>query len=191
MLSGARIVTMKGDEVIEKGDIVVTDNRIVGCRAEGQGRDSRRCEDRRCHRQDDHSRLRRRPRTYVAAARRASDAGLAVSGESGLRRDDDARPAERRPPTYTPTPIWSRRARYSARASLRPARAFSRASGLDDKDSVNNYIKRYRDAYKTDTLKQYVVGDRNVRQMVAMACTENKITPTTEGALDMKLDLRR
>jgi hypothetical protein len=61
--------------------------------------------------------------------------------------------------------------------------------GLDDKDSVNNYIKRYRDAYKTDTLKQYVVGDRNVRQMVAMACTENKITPTTEGALDMKLDL--
>jgi imidazolonepropionase-like amidohydrolase len=61
--------------------------------------------------------------------------------------------------------------------------------GLDDKDSVNNYIKRYRDAYKTDTLKQYVVGDRNIRQMVAMACADNKITPTTEGALDMKLNL--
>jgi hypothetical protein len=60
---------------------------------------------------------------------------------------------------------------------------------LEDKESVDNYIKRYRDAYKTDTLKQYVVGDRKIRQLVAMACAANKITPTTEGALDMKLDL--
>ena len=37
--------------------------------------------------------------------------------------------------------------------------------------------------------KQYVVGDRIVRQWVAMACKEFRITPTTEGALDMKLDL--
>ena len=29
MLRGARIITMKGDEVIDKGDVVVTDNRIV------------------------------------------------------------------------------------------------------------------------------------------------------------------
>src|SRR5581483_3880739 len=29
VLTGARIITMKGDEVIEKGDIVITDNRIT------------------------------------------------------------------------------------------------------------------------------------------------------------------
>lgn len=39
------------------------------------------------------------------------------------------------------------------------------------------------------TLKEYVAGDRIVRQWVAEACREFGITPTTEGALDMKLDL--
>ena len=63
------------------------------------------------------------------------------------------------------------------------------ASGLDDKDATRNYIKRYKEAYHTTTLKEYVVGDRIVRQWVAMACKEFGITSTTEGALDMKLDL--
>ena len=36
VLSGARIVTMKGDEVIERGDIVITDNRIVAVGAKGK-----------------------------------------------------------------------------------------------------------------------------------------------------------
>jgi hypothetical protein len=62
-------------------------------------------------------------------------------------------------------------------------------SGLDDKDAARNFIKRYREAYQTDTLKQYISGDRIVRQWVALACKEFRITPTTEGALDMKLDL--
>jgi len=36
VLSGARIVTMKGDEIIESGDIVVTDNRITAVGAKGK-----------------------------------------------------------------------------------------------------------------------------------------------------------
>ena len=35
-LRGARIISMKGDEVIERGDIVVTDNRITAVGAAGQ-----------------------------------------------------------------------------------------------------------------------------------------------------------
>ena len=62
-------------------------------------------------------------------------------------------------------------------------------SGLDDKESTRNFIKRYKEAYQTMTLKEYVAGDRIVRQWVAEACREFGITPTTEGALDMKLDL--
>jgi hypothetical protein len=62
-------------------------------------------------------------------------------------------------------------------------------SGLNDKDSTREFIKRYRDAYRTTTIKQYVSGDRIVRQWVAMACKEFGITPTTEGALDLKLNL--
>ncbi len=50
-------------------------------------------------------------------------------------------------------------------------------------------MERYADFYHTNTLKQYVAGDRNVRQWIIMAAKEKKIMPTTEGALDMKLDL--
>ena len=35
MLRGARVITMKGQEVIENADVVVTDNRIVGVGARG------------------------------------------------------------------------------------------------------------------------------------------------------------
>jgi cytosine/adenosine deaminase-related metal-dependent hydrolase len=61
--------------------------------------------------------------------------------------------------------------------------------GIDSQEAANNYLKRYQEAYETMTLKQYVVGDRIVRQWVAAACEKYGITPTTEGALDMKLDL--
>ena len=39
MLRGARILTMKGNEVIEKGDIVVKDNRIVAVGPQGKVHD--------------------------------------------------------------------------------------------------------------------------------------------------------
>ncbi len=50
-------------------------------------------------------------------------------------------------------------------------------------------LKRYADYYHTNTIKQYLAGDRNVRQWIIMASKEKNIMPTTEGALDMKLDL--
>ncbi|HJO39817.1 MAG: amidohydrolase family protein [Vicinamibacterales bacterium] len=62
-------------------------------------------------------------------------------------------------------------------------------SGLTDQDAADNFIRRYREAYQTDTIKAYVSGDRLVRQWVIKAAKDNRIMPTTEGALDMKLDL--
>jgi len=50
-------------------------------------------------------------------------------------------------------------------------------------------LKRYADYYHTNTIKQYLAGDRNVRQWIIIASKEKSIMPTTEGALDMKLDL--
>ena len=41
VLRGAKIITMRGDEVIEGGDVVVTDHRIVGGRPDGQGQGPR------------------------------------------------------------------------------------------------------------------------------------------------------
>ena len=41
----------------------------------------------------------------------------------------------------------------------------------------------------TNTLKQYVAGDRIVRQWIIEACKEYGITATIEGSLDLKLNL--
>ncbi|MGE3466759.1 MAG: amidohydrolase family protein, partial [Pyrinomonadaceae bacterium] len=188
LLSGARIISMRGDEVIEKGDILITDNRITAIGPTGKV-------------------------TVPAGAKR-----IDVTGKTIVPGFVDVHAHMWPPRDLHQTQVWQYLANlaYGVTTTRDPQsattdvyayadlvetgdilgpRVFTTGPGvfsglgLDDKDSVNNYIKRYRDAYKTDTLKQYVVGDRDVRQLVAMACADNKITPTTEGALDMKLDL--
>ncbi len=188
VLTGARIVSMKGSEVIEKGDIVITDNRITAIGPTGR------------------------------VVRPAGSKIVDVSGKTIIPGFVDVHAHMWPPRDVHQNQVWQYLANlaYGVTTTRDPQsattdiyayadmvetgeilgpRVFTTGPGvfsgvgLDDKESVGNYIKRYRDAYKTDTLKQYVVGDRNVRQMVAMACTDNRITPTTEGALDMKLDL--
>ena len=57
------------------------------------------------------------------------------------------------------------------------------------RDAAFRFVKRYKEAYRTNTLKQYVAGDRIVRQWIIEACKEYGITPTIEGSLDLKLNL--
>lgn len=188
VLANARIITMKGDEVIEKGDIVVTDNRIVAVGPAGK------------------------------VSRPAGAKVVDVTGKTITPGFVDVHAHMWPPRDLHQNQVWQYLANlaYGVTTTRDPQssttdvyayadlvetgdilgpRVYTTGPGvfsqlsLDDKDAVNNYIRRYRDAYKTDTLKQYVVGDRNIRQLVALACKEYKITATTEGALDMKLDL--
>lgn len=191
VLTGARIITMKGDEVIEKGDIVITDNRITSVGptpAKGKAK-------------------------YPAGAR-----VIDMTGKTIMPGLVDVHAHMWPPRDVHQTQVWQYLANlaYGVTTTRDPQSAttdvyayadlvetgeilgprifttgpgvFS-TSGVDDKESARNYIKRYKEAYKTNTLKQYVSGDRLTRQWVAMACKEFGITPTTEGALDMKLDL--
>jgi Tol biopolymer transport system component len=188
VLSGAKIVTMKGDEVIDKGDIVVTDNHITAIGAKGK--------------------------VQIPGGAKIID----VSGKTIIPGFVDVHAHMWPPRDVHQTQVWQYLANlaYGITTTRDPQSAttdiyayadlvetgeivgprifttgpgvFS-GSGLSDKDATMAYIKRYKDAYKTNTIKQYVVGDRVVRQWVAMACKEHGITPTTEGALDMKLDL--
>jgi Tol biopolymer transport system component len=74
-------------------------------------------------------------------------------------------------------------------------RVFYTAPGVFATDQIKSLkdarrvLARYSDYYHTNTIKQYVAGDRNTRQWIIMAAMEKSIMPTTEGALDMKLDL--
>ena len=202
ILTGARIVTMKGDEVLERGDITVVDNRIVEIKASaplpatGKG-----------------AKKQPAPVSFPADAK-----VIDVTGKTIIPGFVDVHAHMRPPRNVHQTQVWAYLANlaYGITTTRDPQPSttdvyayadlvetgdivgprilttgpgvFSN-DGLTDKDTARNYIKRYREAYQTDTLKEYVTGDRLVRQWVAMACQEFKITPTTEGALDMKLDL--
>jgi Tol biopolymer transport system component len=188
VLSGARIITMKGDEVIERGDIVITDNRITAIGPKG--------------------------RVQVPAGATVKD----MTGKTIIPGFVDVHAHMWPPRGVHQTQVWQYLANlaYGVTTTRDPQSAtndvfaytdlvdtgeilgprvlstgpgvFS-GSGLNDKDSTREFIKRYKEAYRTTTIKQYVSGDRIVRQWVAMACKEFGITPTTEGALDLKLNL--
>ncbi|HEY6331186.1 MAG TPA: amidohydrolase family protein, partial [Blastocatellia bacterium] len=188
VLSGARIITMKGDEVIERGDIVITDNRIVAVGAKGK--------------------------VPIPAGTKVIDA----TGKTITPGFVDVHAHMWPPRGVNQTQVWQYLANlaYGVTTTRDPQsgtndvfaytdlidsgdiigpRVYSTgpgvfsSTGLLDKESTRDFVKRYREAYHTDTLKEYVSGDRIVRQWVIQACKEFGITSTTEGALDMKLDL--
>jgi hypothetical protein len=60
---------------------------------------------------------------------------------------------------------------------------------LSSQADANEVMTRYSDFYLTNTLKQYMVGQRMVRQWTLIAAKEQKISPTLEGGLDFKKNL--
>ncbi|MDX6710423.1 MAG: hypothetical protein QOH96_1439 [Blastocatellia bacterium] len=188
VLKGAQLITMKGDEIIAHGDIVITDNRIAAIGPTGkvpvpQGA---RVFDVRGKTimpgiVDVHSHM-WPPRGVHQNQVWQYLANLAF----GVTTTRD--------PQSSTTDVFGYMDLVDAGQIIGPRiyttgpGVFS-TSGMTDKDSVFNYLKRYKEAYRTNTLKEYVVGDRRVRQWVAMATRQYGISPTTEGALDMKLDL--
>jgi len=74
-------------------------------------------------------------------------------------------------------------------------RAFSTGPGVfHDNDfksveEVKGVLTKYKKYYGTHNIKSYVVGDRKQRQFMVQASKELEMMPTTEGALDLKLNL--
>jgi Tol biopolymer transport system component len=60
---------------------------------------------------------------------------------------------------------------------------------LKDLDQTRNVLKQYSKYYNTQYIKMYLVGNRQHRQWVIMAAKEQKLMPTTEGGLDYKLNM--
>jgi imidazolonepropionase-like amidohydrolase len=188
LLTGARIISMKGDEVIARGDLLVTDNRIAAIG----------------------------PRGSVRAP--AGTKVIDVQGKTIMPGLVDAHSHMWPPRGLHQTEIWQYMSNlaYGVTTTRDPQTStpdvfayadmvdvgmipgpriyatgpgvFS-SSGIDDREAAFKFIKRYKDAYRTNTLKQYVAGDRLVRQWIIEACREYGITATIEGALDLKLDL--
>ncbi len=188
LLTGARIITMKGDEVLARGDVLVTDNRIAGIGARGSLR--------------------------PPAGTRTID----VSSKTIMPGFVDAHAHMWAPRGLHQTEIWQYMANlaYGVTTTRDPQTSTSDvfayadmvdaglvpgprvyatgpgifgSSGIEDRDSAFRFLERYRDAYHTNTIKQYVAGDRLVRQWIIEAAKEYGITATIEGSLDLKLNL--
>jgi imidazolonepropionase-like amidohydrolase len=188
LLTGAQLITMKGDEVIARGDVLVTGNRIVAIGAGGSVR--------------------------APAGTHTID----VSGKTVMPGFVDAHAHMWAPRGLHQTEIWQYMANlaYGVTTTRDPQTStpdvFAYAdmvdagmipgpriyatgpgifgsSGIDDRDSAFRFMKRYKDAYRTNTIKQYVAGDRLVRQWLIEAAKEYGITATIEGSLDLKLNL--
>jgi hypothetical protein len=56
-------------------------------------------------------------------------------------------------------------------------------------DHAEAVLRRYKDHYGVRNLKSYLAGDRKQRQYIVQAAERLRLMPTTEGGLDMKLDL--
>src|SRR5690606_24776102 len=74
-------------------------------------------------------------------------------------------------------------------------RALSTGPGLFSNNDIESrrhaeaVLRRYRDSYRVHNLKAYLSGNRKQRQWIVQAARALELMPTTEGALDMKLDL--
>ena len=56
-------------------------------------------------------------------------------------------------------------------------------------DDARDVMKQYSKYHNTKTVKMYVAGNRQQRQWILMAAKEQKIMPTTEGSLNLRLNL--
>ncbi|MDG2476220.1 MAG: amidohydrolase family protein [Flavobacteriaceae bacterium] len=56
-------------------------------------------------------------------------------------------------------------------------------------DDANDVLKQYSKYYNTKTIKMYVAGNRQQRQWILMAAKEQRIMPTTEGSLNLRLNI--
>lgn len=74
-------------------------------------------------------------------------------------------------------------------------RAYSTGPGVFSSNDFQSYeaalgvLTKYKKYYDNNNLKSYVVGNRKQRQWVTQAAKKLELTVTTEGALDLKLDL--
>jgi Tol biopolymer transport system component len=189
VLRGARVITMKGAEVIENADVVVRNNRIAAVGARGQ--------------------------VEAPAGARVID----VAGKTIVPGYVDTHSHMYAPGWgLHRTELWQYYANlaygvtstrdpqtgsydvidYSDRVEtgdvLGPrifttAKGFFENEGIQTLDDARNALRRNSDFFKTETIKAYAVGDRRRRQLVAQAAQELKLSPTNEGDADFMLDL--
>jgi Tol biopolymer transport system component len=187
VLRGATVVTMKGDEVLKNADIVVENNRIksVGARSglpagakvfDVGGKTITPGF------VDTHAHWFEIRRGILDRQNFAFLANLAYGVTAGLD-------------VQTGTNDMFAYQDLVDTGDIIGLRAYSTGPGVfsdnnfQSEQEVKGVLTKYRDYYGTHNIKSYLVGNRKQRQFMVEASKELGMMPTTEGALDLKLDL--
>ena len=188
VLSGARIITMRGEEVLERGDLHIRDNRIVGVGPVGSLSVPEGTEvmdvsghtilpgfvDTHAHLRAPFNIHRDQPWSYAA--------NLAY----GVTTTRD--------PQTGATDVLTYEDMVRAGRTLGP-RVYSTGPGvfagerIESLADARRVLRRYANFYDTKTIKMYGAGNRATRQYIIQAARELELMPTTEGSLDLQLNM--
>ena len=187
-LRGARLITMRGEEVIASGDIVVTDNRITAIGASGEVDIPANADVRDMSGKtilpglvDIHA------HTWVAwGVHRSQVSQFLAQLAYGVTTQRDPQTSSEDIVAYSD---------LMEIGELIGPRLFSTGPGVFSADNIKSLddardvLLRYSDHFNTQTIKQYMAGDRKVRQWVIMAANELGLTPTTEDGSNFTMNL--
>jgi Tol biopolymer transport system component len=189
LLQGARIVTMKGDEVIESGDILIEQNRIKKVGAAGSIAVDGTVR-----------KIDMKGKTIVPGF---IDTHAHMWPAWGIHKNQVWMYAANlaygvtttRDPQTATTDVLTYADLVDAGQIVGP-RVYSTGPGvgywsynIKDLDQARDVLKQYSEYYNTKYIKMYLVGNRQHRQWIIMAAKEQGLKPTTEGGLDFKLNI--
>ncbi len=188
VLKNARIVTMREHEIIERGDVVVTDNRITAVGPSGSvvipaGATVIDCAGKTIIPGfvDVHSHM------WVSwGIHRTQNWVYLANLAYGVTTTRDPQTATTDVLTYAD--LVETGQMYGPRIYHTGPGVFSNEN-IQSLEDARNVLKRYSEYYGTNTIKQYLTGNRKQRQWLIMAAKELGLMPTTEGGLDIKLDM--
>jgi hypothetical protein len=186
VLRGARVITMRGDEVIENADVVVRNNRIASVGPRGSApADGRVIDvtgktiapgfvDTHAHMWNLWGLHWTRPWIYLA--------NLAY----GVTTTRDPQTATTDVLTYGDL---VEAGRFPGPRVYSTGPGVFWTEGIRDLDHARDVLRRYSDYYDTKTFKMYMAGNRRQRQLLIMASRDLSLMPTTEGGLDYRLNM--
>lgn len=189
LLKGGRIITMKGEEVIENGDVLIENNRIKQVGVSGS------------------LNVPRGTKTIDVSGKTLTPGFIDTHAHMwpnwGIHKNQvwiySANLAygvtTTRDPQTATTDVLTYADMVDA-GMMHGPRVYSTGPGvgfwaynIQNLDHAKDVLKQYSKYYNTKSIKMYVAGNRQQRQWIIMASKELKLMPTTEGSLDFKLNM--
>ncbi|MEN8667128.1 MAG: amidohydrolase family protein, partial [Flavobacteriaceae bacterium] len=184
-----RLITMNGDEVIENGDLLIKDHRIVGVGVSGS-----------LEVPAEANVMDMKGKTITPGF---IDTHAHMWPNWGIHKNQVWMYAANlaygvtttRDPQTGTTDVLTYSDMVDAGKIAGP-RIYSTGPGvgywsykIESLEHAKEVLSQYSEYYNTKSIKMYLVGNRQQRQWVIMAAKELKLIPTTEGGLDFKLNM--